>query len=685
MTYFCCLQTLDFIKINYCLTKTILKMKKALLFSFALIIGLAVMAQTVQLKNTVPAEKRVSEQAIGIEPVKANVPPVTPGPVMYNGDGADVVNVITLGTAANAYGYGYGGGQKTMVWADNNLGLITNIHRMGPGSQPGLSGYLAIDFGVNKAMTAADWTVNQQIYASTLNSGGDYYLDAARYPQGVVYDPSTKGVDESYFVYFAPNLSNTISTWGGYSYGVAKIMDPADTTKHMYWYAPPPYTYIPDGMMLNYDGSIVVSDLSQNWESGSLVYEGGIIINRGTWNATDMDFEYTMEVIDLPTYNNDRPAGTRIASNGNTVWVVALGCTGDQPPVGGVVEKYNPILFKSEDSGETWSDAYDVQLDGPTGIAEIVNDLLSDYRIEQLYTPPLPARDEIPYTTAFDCDIVVDKWGNPHVAVVVGVSADGFSIATGDSSYAVLDVFSPDGGETWCAAIMGHPTTFRGDFGDLTEDNRVNAAITPGGDRVFVTWLDTQVPGVTDNINPDVFARGFDLENSMLTAEPANVTFLSEVTQQAYFECTSYWTFESGDGDIIPIVTELLSDPNDPAAPVTFKYISDFSYMPADYTLAYEGCTFPVGVNDRKAESSISVYPNPASSMTSVKLNLITGGNVQIALTNMLGQQVVSMDKGFVQSGSHEYTVNLNRLNTGVYFCTVTINGEQHTQKLIVE
>ena len=545
MPYFCCLLTLDLIKINLLFNQNHFKMKKALLFSFALIIGLAVMAQTVQLKNTVPTKGAITSEAIAIEPVATNVSPVVPGPIMNYGDGADVVNVITIGTSANAYGYGYGGGQKTLVWADNDLGMVTNLHRMGPGSQPGLSGYLAIDYGVNKAMTAADWTVNQQIYASTLNSGGDYYVDAARYPQGGIFDPTGvgKGIDDAYFIYFAPNLSNTISTWGGYSYGVAKITDPADTTKHMYWYSAPPYTYIPDGMMITRTGKVFVTDIDQNWESGSVVYEGGIIVNTGIWNDTEMDVEYTMEVLDLPTLDNDRPTNERVAASpdGETIWIVTLACTGDQPPVGGIVEKYNPILFKSIDGGETWSDAIDVQLDGPTGIDVIVNDLISDYRIEQLFTPPLPARDEIPYTTAFDCDLVVDKWGNPHIGVVVGVSADGFSIATGDSSFAVLDVFSNDGGDTWCAAIMGHPATFRGYFPDdtYTEDNRVNATINPAGDRVIITWLDTQVPGVTDNNNPDVFARGFDLMQNALTEEPANVTFLSDVTQQSYFMAAS--------------------------------------------------------------------------------------------------------------------------------------------------
>ncbi|MFH1936199.1 MAG: T9SS type A sorting domain-containing protein, partial [Bacteroidota bacterium] len=627
------------------------------------------------------------------EPVNVNAKKVIPGPVMVNGDGVDVVSVITIGTAANAYGYGYAGGQKTLVWADPLLGAVTNFHRMGPGTTPpGLSGYLSYDLGVNNAMNATDWTINNQVYASTLNAGGTYFLDAGRYPQALIYDPVGKGIGDAYCVFFAPNLSSTATTWGGLSWGRGKLTDLSDTTKHLYWYNPPPYTYIPDGMMLLGDGKVLVTDLDQDWSSG-LTYQGNIILSTGVWNTTDMDYEYTMSLIELLTLDNNRPWIDRIAASpdGKHVWIVALGNTGDLPAVGGVQERGFPIMFYSNDYGVTWNDPISVQLDGTDGIDAIKN-FLSDYRIQQLFNPPYPSRDEIPYTTAFDCDLVVDTWGNPHIGTVVGVSADGYSIATGDSAYAVFDIYSPDKGETWCAVLLGHPWTFRGDFGGIYEDNRVNAAVNYAGDKVFFTWLDTQVPGVTDNINPDVFARGFDLRLNMLTSvngddQPNNVTFLSDVTQQAYFEATSYYTFTIDEFEFIPIVTELLSDPNDPAQPVTFKYIPDFSYSDGDYTIDRPDCAvqFPVAVDNRKAEPSISVYPNPVTDMAVMKVNMTQGGNVQISLTNMLGQTVMTLDKGYVTAGNQQFTFDASRLNAGVYFATLHINGEKFTRKVVVE
>lgn len=670
-------------------------MKKSLLFSLALFISLAVVAQKSTLKNHIQSHKQNLEQNVAVEPsvIPAQVTPV--GPSMINGNGADVVSIITIGTSANAYGYGYNGGQKTMVWADDNLKALTNIHRMGPGTTPpGFSGYLGLDLGLNMGATSNDWVVNQQIYASTLNTGGDYFLDAARYPQGAFFTPNgSKSIDDAYFVYFAPNLSNTLSTWGGLSYGTNKLTDLGDSTKHLYWYTPPPYTYIPDGFHITAQGVVLTSDIDQNWESGTVEYQGNIIVNRGVWNDVTKDIDYELDMlIECPTTDNQRLAMTRIATDGNgdTAWVVALGNNGDATQIGNI--NYYPILYNSTDGGQTWSDPIAVQLDGPDGLSAIVNDFLSDYRITQIFDPPYPPRDEIGYTTAFDCDLVVDKWGNPHVLVTVGVTgSDDWSIALGDSLYACCDIFTSDFGNTWCAVILGKQWTFKGSFGDLDEYNRLNGTLNPAGDKVLVTWIDTQIPTVTDNINPDVFARGYDLVANKITEDkngndlPINVTFLSDVTQQAYFMAASYWSFTDGDKCYIPIVTELLSDPTDPAQPVTFKYIPDFYFEPGDFTIPVE-CDVPIGVQKKNhTDASVAVYPNPVKDIATLRITLKQQSDLSISVSNLVGQTILNASYGPATAGVHEYNLDASMLQAGIYFCTVEVNGQKYTKKMIVE
>jgi hypothetical protein len=239
---------------------------------------------------------------------------------------------------------------------------------------------------------------------------------------------------------------------------------------------------------------------------------------------------------------------------------------------------------------------------------------------------------------------------------------------------------------------MGVPKTFRGTYGDLTEDNRANISINEAGDKVFVTWIDTRNGGV-DNIEPDVFARGFDLLTNKITHninnndDCDNVTFLSDITGEAYFMCASHYVFTEGNDCIIPMVTELLSDPADPAQPVTFKYISDFAYTaPDDYTISTGNGGFPVGI-DKKDQNlaSVAVYPNPVRDNAKLSVNLVQAGNVSVEVSNTVGQVVISQNFGKMNAGTSQVTLDASSLNAGIYFCSVIVNGGKYTTKMIVE
>jgi hypothetical protein len=51
----------------------------------------------------------------------------------------------------------------------------------------------------------------------------------------------------------------------------------------------------------------------------------------------------------------------------------------------------------------------------------------------------------------------------------------------------------------------------------------------------------------------------------------------------------------------------------------------------------------------------------------------------------MVGQVLTTRDLGTVSAGSHRYTLDASNLGTGVYFCTLTINGGKFSAKMIKE
>jgi hypothetical protein len=673
-------------------------MKKTLLLVLAVFIGFAVIAQRYTVKPNIKAEKAINAQKIGSEPTKAYAigqarKVVEPG----NYKGTDFVNIITFGSAANGYTYGYGGGQKAIVEANNDLNTVTHFHRMGGTADPGgYSGDLGYDYSTDGGMT---WTAMNECYVAVNNAGGTYYTDAARYPNHGIFNPAgNTNPNNAFITYWAPTLdgSNGAGSWGGYGYGRAKIGTLTDTLRHLSASRPGDgvFQYIPLGYCTTSLGDVWVADLNQDWTSGALVYQGTMIINHGVWDPIEMDFVYTEELIDCPTIDGSRPTFIQIAfsPDGMTGYICVLADNGEIPFVAGT--SFFPILWKTTDAGATWSDPISVSLGGPDGIGGVLN-YLTDDDIAALFLPPLPAREEIPFTTAFDCDMTVDYAGNPHIAVVVGVTgADAYSISSAYPFTAAMDITSLDGGNTWIAYDCGSPYTFRGLFPDDTysEDNRIQISRNPSGTKVFVSWIATFLPGITDNNQPDIWCRGIDVVNHMLTSrdssgymldQPINVTEFSEGMWQAFMGTMSDVTLESNGVNTIPMTyLSTGSSTFDPAAPVVFKYIQDFQFS--------ENQFLQTGINDnhQNAKAAVTVgqnFPNPANGETTIAVTIKDASSVSFEVVNMMGQKVYEVPASNYSSGIHTFSFDASTLANGVYFYTVTAGEEKITKKMILK
>jgi len=672
-------------------------MKNALLILLALVISTGIYAQQKPVfKGDVKSHSAIKTDRIGIEPVKTK--PVTTSTVnvpapLKNGKDVNFVTVVSVGTASNAYSYGYAGGQKSMLYSNNDINTITHIHRMGGTLDPGgYSGDLGVDISTDGGMT---WTNMNEVYTSTI-SGGTYNTDAARYPNHGIWNPEgNTDPDNAYVTFFAPTIdgSNGADSWGGHAIGRARIGAlTTDTTKNLTHSTPPFYQYIPDAYDVSKDGIIIAVDANQDWTTGTVAYQGSLIVYRGEWDEGIGDFVFERSLVDFPTNaENDRPVHVKFAfgPDGQTGWIGIVTDNASVTPLYDL-RYYYPVFIKTTDGGLTWEDPISVQLDGPDGLTGVLN-YLTDQQIADLYEPPAPARDEIPYTTAFDCDMAVDAWGNPHMAVIIGVGASSeYSIISAAEYFAAFDIFSVDGGTTWDGYCCGKGNMFRGTFGtDYSEDNRIQICTSQDGDKVFVTWLDTRLEGAEENNAPDVFIRGIDVNWppepwKYTTGEngedaPINITTFSEAMWQSYFAVTSRYALDDGSGSYtIPITYQAMTTPFDPALPVQFKYIQDFAMNFDTYILGEQEIVNP------ELPVVTQNYPNPFSQTSQIDVSMKNAGDLSLKVTNLLGQEVMMVRKGLVPAGSYSFTIDGSDLKDGVYFYTVKTNETEVTKKMII-
>lgn len=108
---------------------------------------------------------------------------------------------------------------------------------------------------------------------------------------------------------------------------------------------------------------------------------------------------------------------------------------------------------------------------------------------------------------------------------------------------------------------------------------------------------------------------------------------------------------------------------------IAYREIPGSAFWPTGTGKNPETRSNPVGRN----------FPNPANGTTTFNVMLDGTSAVTIEVTNIMGQKVISMDKGIVNSGVQRYSIDCHELASGVYFYTVKINGNAYTQKMIVD
>nr|NQU92218.1 T9SS type A sorting domain-containing protein [Bacteroidota bacterium] len=661
-------------------------MKRTLLFlalfsAVGLIFGQSLNIKKDNLKEAFAPNQTISEQVIQ----KANPQPYNAPEPPDQIDGNRSIILIEIGGAANGFGFL---GQRQYLWADDNINAVSFVHRMlaapnGPGS-----GYLAYDYSIDGGET---FTVNNQVYDPTLPEGWD-----ARYPQGGFYNPEgNTDPTNAAFGYFAATLdASNGDTWGGYAFGTQQFASTTAPIQHnlategdFLQGVPSAYTITSQGLAIGADPAKLESYLD---------YTDNMIVTSGHYNAETGEFEMERKIVEMPGGNisplgvlaNVADAKVAFSPDGMIGFIGYLSNNDENDDNSDGC--YYPILYKTIDGGESWDGPYNVQLGGDDGIPAILN-FITDGILEQFYEPPIPDREDIPFTSAFEFGMTVDYAGNPHLTFDVGIGSQEWSIYTsygGNTGcmgcVALMHVFSLDGGENWIGDTLCTLKTFRGEFPytggtPVAEDNRPYAASTMDGTRLFFSWIDTDIPGIGDNISPDIFCIGYNANNNSYS-EKNNVTFLTNAMWQSYMGCGSKYVFDHGDGTYtVPFVYQEMN-PEDLIEPVQFWYIDNFVLTDADIA-------FTIGINETQL-SHLRVsqnFPNPCSDITRVSLYVDNPAKVSYDISNLLGQKVWVAEPLTAGQGNHILPFDVSELNTGVYLYNVHMNGETHTGKMLVK
>lgn len=598
---------------------------KKLLLPLALIAAASVNAQNLKAIQQDPSVLGKNYLGDGV-PFKSTKPMMWSPTSNPSGNGKRAVSSVQIGVAGNLY-TALNQGTKP-VYADDSLSSVIFIHRghnpSNPNADPNRGQYT---FDVSKD-NGATWTNN----IGPLNPTAVYVgSPSARFPQAAIFRPNNTLIADSGFLAYTGTWLNytgsggTNTEWTGEYRGVARLDGNSATFTESADVINGGFVGVSESFKMSTNG--VFWNLGLNFRTEvdagtgeTYNYRDSLLIMKGVWNPSTRNVDWTLtklkhpaRIVDLQgsgTYNTlISDFDIAFSPDGQTGWIALKGDFLDDGKY-----TYDPVFYKSTDGGNTWSAPIYVNL---TSLQQIKNDL----------NPDLSGVA----TTLNNADLTVDAYGNPHYATLALSAAivdqGGDTVQYNyypNGGIGLYDVtFDPTAGngcqwkavflEEILSGIPGEP--FLDDQGGtpIELDNRINITRSRDGKKLFFTWLDTDViQGINPdpnpnsnffkNISPDLFGRGFDVENQKLTPIKnftagdsnwggKNDNFGGGTFGGAMFPAVSPTTIETGSTFKVPVVLAEV-DYNQSnfsrkygVNPARFYYIQDIQFASNEFTI----------------------------------------------------------------------------------------------------
>ena len=99
-----------------------------------------------------------------------------------------------------------------------------------------------------------------------------------------------------------------------------------------------------------------------------------------------------------------------------------------------------------------------------------------------------------------------------------------------------------------------------------------------------------------------------------------------------------------------------------------------------DYDIATLKYSTAVGIQGQDPETTADFrleqnYPNPFNPNTTIPYTLNKSGFVELEISGIDGRKLLTLENKIVTAGSHEILFDGGGLPSGIYFCSLRVNG----------
>ncbi|MCC6180517.1 MAG: T9SS type A sorting domain-containing protein [Bacteroidia bacterium] len=212
--------------------------------------------------------------------------------------------------------------------------------------------------------------------------------------------------------------------------------------------------------------------------------------------------------------------------------------------------------------------------------------------------------------------------------------------------------------------LIGTQKTYN--TGDVLTANTQTYSVSSGG--LFV-WFE-----LDQNLAPNYFVAA-PFYSTTTSPLPPISNYNSKVAVGLSWIATTQTTLNIN-GTILKANDKNTSFPTRYTAPYN-AIGTDIAIAQFDRTLS--GSTASINESQNKTINYI-LYPNPSKNVLNIELDNLLNDDKTVTIANILGEVVLTET-----SSGNKFSINTSNLKSGVYFITVTNQGKQSTQKIIIE
>lgn len=95
------------------------------------------------------------------------------------------------------------------------------------------------------------------------------------------------------------------------------------------------------------------------------------------------------------------------------------------------------------------------------------------------------------------------------------------------------------------------------------------------------------------------------------------------------------------------------------------------------------GASPPLGINETNGVVSFSNSPNPFDKFTFINFSIEQTADVKVVISDLLGNEISVLCDHKMNAGAQQLRWDAEQISAGMYLCTIMINGESSSYKLI--